>query len=518
MQKPQSTPQYEIKVWASRGCIHLILLTFGFIMLFPFIYMMLASLKNNQDYASNPRRLLPYTQLTTEYQGTEVPLYSFEVNGEERDAIIASGDDDKVDFGYLTTRALLEAELKNDTHANARRRPEVLLVFPRSGVNDAGEEFELGEEVGQEIILRRQDEGGQIELTDRNNRTNEFTVYGVALAGDAQTTRLAQYETQIPLLAYQGSGFSLTGDEVVLVNTGREETLLDVGGNDRAYPVYEVRSGDNLQNVQELLMASNSTVTVFADPNDADFVVYTTPIETVKAAEKVEFQLGNYDTVLGRGADESLQLDRPLVNTVLVTIAVVLGQLVTSVFGGYAFSRIPFKGRDTLFLAYLGSIMIPFVVLIVPMYKLMVAIEWNDRVVSLIVPWIFSAYGTFLMRQFFVTFPKEIEEAALLDGCSRLRILWRIFVPLSTPVIATQAIFTFLYAWNSFIWPLVIISTNNKENHVLTLSLITLSNIHADKPNLVLTGAAVMILPPILVFILAQKYFVEGITSSGLKG
>ena len=114
-----------------------------------------------------------------------------------------------------------------------------------------------------------------------------------------------------------------------------------------------------------------------------------------------------------------------------------LGQVVTSIFGGYAFARVPFKGRDALFVLYLGSIMIPFMVLIVPMYRLMVAIGWENRLVSLIVPWIFTAYGTFLMRQFFLTIPKEIEEAALLDGCSRVRILWTIFVPLSTPAIAT---------------------------------------------------------------------------------
>lgn len=507
----QKEPSHELKVWASRGCIHLFLLTFGFIMLFPFIYMILASLKNNQDFAGNPRRLLPFTQLDTNFRDTPVPLYSFNVNGSNRDAVIASGDDDKVEFGYLTTRALLEAELKTDAHANARRRPEVYLALPIGWVASDGTEIELDKAAGTEITLSRTDT--KIELTDRNNRTNEFTAYNLALDGQDQNTTLTLYNITVPLFAYSGS--RLKGEEWVLVNTGREETLLDKEGKDRGYLVFELRSRDS---VQELLMASNSTVTAFVDPGDIDFVVYTTPVETVKAAEKVEFQLTNYDTVLGRGEDQSLKLDRPLVNTVLVTISVVLGQIVTSVFGGYAFSRIDFRGRDTLFLAYLGSIMIPFVVLIVPMYKLMVAIEWNDRIVSLIVPWIFSAYGTFLMRQFFVTFPKEIEEAALLDGCSRLRILWRIFVPLSTPVIATQAIFTFLYAWNSFIWPLVIISTNNKDNHVLTLSLITLSNIHADKPNLVLTGAAVMILPPILVFILAQKYFVEGITSSGLKG
>jgi ABC-type glycerol-3-phosphate transport system permease component len=168
---------------------------------------------------------------------------------------------------------------------------------------------------------------------------------------------------------------------------------------------------------------------------------------------------------------------------------------------------------------YLGSIMIPFVVLIVPMYRLMVEIGWQARIVSLIVPWIFSAYGTFLMRQFFMSIPVEIEEAALLDGCSRFRILWQIFVPLSTPAIATQGIFTFLYAWNSFLWPLFMFGDRPSDSRVLTLALISLANrASAGEPNLVFTGAAVTILPPVIIFILAQKYFVEGIATSGLKG
>ena len=196
----------------------------------------------------------------------------------------------------------------------------------------------------------------------------------------------------------------------------------------------------------------------------------------------------------------------------------VSGQLITSIFGGYAFSRIEFRGRDTLFLAYLGSIMIPFVVLIIPIYRLMVILDWQNQIVSLIIPWIFTAYGTFLLRQFFMSIPKEIEEAALIDGASRFRILWQIFVPLSKPAIATLAIFSFLYAWNSFLWPLLIIGEGNEANHVLTLSLIRLSNVAADKPNIVLTGAAIAILPPMIIFVLAQKYFIEGVASSGLKG
>ncbi len=292
------------------------------------------------------------------------------------------------------------------------------------------------------------------------------------------------------------------------ISTGEKMTVTDALGNSAEFEVFEVTLDGQ---TQRLLLAYRSRLDEFVDPDDPQVVTYAVQ-RTAKAVERVDLQFSNYDTVLG------LNLDRALINTALVTLGVTVGQVVTSVFGGYAFARIPFKGRDTIFLLYLGSIMIPFMVLVVPMYKLMVAIGWENRLVSLIVPWIFTAYGTFLMRQFFLTIPKEIEEAALLDGCSRLRILWTIFVPLSMPAVATQVIFTFLYAWNSFLWPLLIIGEGNESNHVLTLSLIRLSNIAADKPNLVMTGAAIAILPPIIVFILAQKYFIEGIATSGLKG
>ncbi|NWF80446.1 MAG: carbohydrate ABC transporter permease [Chloroflexi bacterium] len=201
----------------------------------------------------------------------------------------------------------------------------------------------------------------------------------------------------------------------------------------------------------------------------------------------------------------------------LVTILVVLGQVTTSVLGGYAFARLNFPGRDSLFLVYLGTIMIPFVVLIIPMYQLMVIIGWVDRIAALTLPWIFTAYGTFLMRQFFISIPRDLEEAALMDGASRLRILWQVFVPLAGPAIATQATFTFLYAWNSFVWPLVVINTGNYSNQVLTLSLMVLQGRAADSPNLVMAGTTIAVALPLLIFVLAQRYFVEGIATTGIK-
>ena len=287
-----------------------------------------------------------------------------------------------------------------------------------------------------------------------------------------------------------------TNQQKVDVN-GKQEKLFDVDVDGQIVP---------------MVLISQTTVGEFIDPKNPENKIFqnvrlSTPVETLGGHPE------NYVEVI-----ELNNMARALTNTALVTILVVLGQLVTSVVGGYAFARLKFPGRDTVFVFYLGTIMIPFVMLIVPLYQLMVLIGWTDRLAALIIPWIFTAYGTFLMRQHFITFPKEIEEAALLDGASRLQILTQILIPASVPALATQATFTFLYAWNSFIWPLVIINVGNEKNHVLTLALNVLRGRASDTPNLILAGAAIAIIPPLIVFILGQRFFVESVASSGVKG
>ncbi len=406
--------QNPIMFYAGRVVIYALLVGFAWLMLFPFTYMIMSSLKTNSDVFRAPPRLLPYSSLTTEYDGEERTLYTFTVDGEDRQ-MVPTGE--RIRYGFFTT--------EDNINWENNRESEVIAEVPL----DEAEELR------------------EVELTGPDGETDEFDVYNVPVNG----------ETRELILAYRGS--------------------------------------------QD----------VFVDPNDPSVTALGVQ-RTADPVEELEFQFGNYQAVF------NLNLDRALVNTTIVTISVVAGQLVTSIFGGYAFSRLRFRGRDSLFLVYLGSIMIPFVVLVIPMYRLMVVIGWQEQLVSLIVPWIFTAYGTFLMRQFFMTIPKELEEAALMDGASRMRILWTIFVPLSKPAVATLTIFSFLYAWNSFLWPLLIIGEGNVENHVLTLSLIRLNNAFADQPNFILTGAAVAILPPIIVFILAQRYFIEGVATSGLKG
>lgn len=286
-------------------------------------------------------------------------------------------------------------------------------------------------------------------------------------------------------------------DQKKVTINGEEKDLFDVEVEGQVIPMIQV---------------GQTVLGKFVDPANPEISVLQN-VRFSQPVEKLTAHPENYQDVI------KLQgMDRSLANTTLVTLLLVIGTLATSVVGSYAFARLRFPGRDNIFLIYLGTLMIPFAVLITPLYQLMVLIGWVDNMAALIIPWIFSAYGTFLMRQFFITVPKEIEEAALIDGASRFQILWRIFLPAATPALATLATFTFLYAWNSFFWPLVIINTGNTANHVLTLSLNVLRGRAADSPNLILAGAAIAILPPLIVFILGQRFFVESVTSSGVKG
>ncbi|MCB0190458.1 MAG: carbohydrate ABC transporter permease [Anaerolineae bacterium] len=301
------------------------------------------------------------------------------------------------------------------------------------------------------------------------------------------------YEREIREVRPTG-GF--TNQETIPID-GEEMDLFDIEVDGQVIPMIQVSQTA----LGRFVSVENPEVSVLQN------VRLSQPVENLTAHPE------NYREVI-----ELQGLDRSLINTTMVTVLVVIGQLATSVVGGYAFARLRFPGRDNIFLVYLGTLMIPFSVLIMPLYQLMVWIGWVDNMAALIVPWIFTAYGTFLMRQFFITIPREIEEAALIDGASRFQILWRIFLPASAPALATLGTFSFLYAWNSFFWPLVVINTGNVQNHVLTLSLNVLRGRASDSPNLILAGAAIAILPPLIIFILGQRFFVESVTSSGVKG
>ncbi|HEV8632801.1 MAG TPA: carbohydrate ABC transporter permease [Chloroflexota bacterium] len=209
---------------------------------------------------------------------------------------------------------------------------------------------------------------------------------------------------------------------------------------------------------------------------------------------------------------------RFFLNSVIVAVGATVGQLLTCSMAGYSFARLRYPGRDRIFLAYLATMMIPFPVLMIPLFILMRGLALVDTLQGLIVPAVFSAWGTFLMRQFMLTIPRELEEAARVDGCSHLGIYWRIILPLCKPVIATLGIFTFLHMWNEFLWPLIMI--NSVDNKTLPLGLAMFQNRVAFKTpwHLLMAAATFSIIPVLGVFVLGQKYYVRGIATTGLKG
>lgn len=205
-------------------------------------------------------------------------------------------------------------------------------------------------------------------------------------------------------------------------------------------------------------------------------------------------------------------------NSFVVATLETLGVLFTSSLAGYSFARLRYPGRDQLFLIYLSTLMIPFAVRMIPLFVLMRAFGWVDSLTALIVPGMFSAWGTFLMRQFMLTIPRELEDAALIDGCSFFRIYWRIILPLTMPALATLGIFHFMGSWNAFLWPLIIL--NSMSNKTLPLGLAAFQAMVAMKTpwHLVMAAAVVSVVPIIIVFMLGQKYYVRGIVTTGLKG
>lgn len=203
-------------------------------------------------------------------------------------------------------------------------------------------------------------------------------------------------------------------------------------------------------------------------------------------------------------------------NSLFVALAVTLGQLVTCSLAAYAFARMQFKGRDILFYIFLGTMMVPAHVTMIPSFMILHWLGWIDSYAALIAPGLASAFGTFLLRQFFLTIPRELEEAAFIDGCSRFTVLFRIILPLARPALATLAIFTFMTLFNDFIWPLIVLNSENM--YTVQLGLAIFRDQYSTEWGNLMAGSVVATLPILLVFFFAQKYFIQGITLSGLKG
>lgn len=203
-------------------------------------------------------------------------------------------------------------------------------------------------------------------------------------------------------------------------------------------------------------------------------------------------------------------------NTAFLTIVVTTLQLLTSSFAAYAFAKLKFKHRDKLFLAYIATIAMPWQVYMVPQFLMMRKMGLNDKLLAMICLQAFSAFGVFLMKQFYEDIPDSLIEAARIDGMSEYRIYWKIMLPLSKPALSTLVIFTFINTWNDYLGPLIYLKSTSKKTIQLGLKMF-ISQYSSDY-GLIMAGSVLSLIPLIIVFLIFQRYFVEGIASTGIKG
>lgn len=212
---------------------------------------------------------------------------------------------------------------------------------------------------------------------------------------------------------------------------------------------------------------------------------------------------------------EAIPLGQYYWNSIVVCGLTTIGQLITSILAAYVFARLDFPGKDVIFLVILGTMMIPEQVKMIPTFIVLRQFNWIDSFTGLIVPALVHPFGIFMLRQFFLGIPHELEDAARMDGCSRLTILYRIILPLSKAPISALAVFVFMFQWNAFLWPLIVL--NSRENYTLQIGLAMLRGDVGTDWALQMATTSLATIPVVLLFLVAQKQFIRGITMTGLK-
>ena len=212
----------------------------------------------------------------------------------------------------------------------------------------------------------------------------------------------------------------------------------------------------------------------------------------------------------------ALPFARVYLNTIISTVVTTVVQVMFCSMAAYAFARIEFPFKNAIFVLILSVLMVPGQIFLIPQYQIIQKVGLLDTIPALFLPNLFSAFGTFLLRQFFLSLPKELEEAALLDGCNRYQIFWKIMLPLTKPGIVSLVIFTAKFAWNDFMWPLIV----NTSPKMMTLgpALSTLQGQYTTKYPMQMAGAVMAVIPIIVLFFIFQKQCIEGVAQSGIKG
>jgi multiple sugar transport system permease protein len=291
--------------------------------------------------------------------------------------------------------------------------------------------------------------------------------------------------------------------------------------NGQEYPLYNVKTPEGIKQYAALKIEGG--VADFVDPANPDVVI---PTELQQGAErvaeavmKISFRWQNYPDAMNRGSRPTVGTSfwTYLKNSLIIAVFSIVGTLVSNTPVAYAFARIKFPGRDLLFIFVLATMMLPFQVTMIPIYLFFNDfLGWGDSFLPLIIPTFFAnAYDVFLLRQFFKTIPEEMCDAARVDGASEWQIFTQIVLPLSTPVLATITVFTFLWAWNDFTGPLLFLTS--PKNFTMALGLQDFQGQHTMMWNQMMAAATIFTIPIIVAFFFAQKTFIQGIKLTGTK-
>ena len=278
------------------------------------------------------------------------------------------------------------------------------------------------------------------------------------------------------------------------------------------YPVYNVPTADGTH--QWALVDPRREDASFVDPAhpESGLIEWQGRWRTLEQAWRFDLNLDNFATVWNQ-----ISFGRLLLNTFAIALLGTFGTLLSSVAVAYGFSRFRFRGRNGLFLLLLSTIILPFQITLVPTFAVFLGLHWTGTWLPLIVPHFFAnAYNVFLLRQYFVTIPRELDEAAMIDGASPLRVLTSVIVPLSVPVLVAVGLFHFFWAWNDFFQPLIYLQ-GNAEAQPLSVGIAVFNALYSQKPTLIQAAAVMSLIVPVAVFFFAQRAFMRGIVITGVE-
>lgn len=215
---------------------------------------------------------------------------------------------------------------------------------------------------------------------------------------------------------------------------------------------------------------------------------------------------------------ERINLTRTIFNSLFVGVAGTAGQVIVAAMAAYAFARMRWRGRNAVFVLYLATMMIPSVVLVIPQFVVIRMLGWTNTYAALIVPPLFNAFGTFLLRQAFLAIPRDFDEAAFIDGANHFTVFWRVILPLAKPSLATLVVLSFMGLWNAYLWPLFVARTEAVQTLPVALAQLQAGPRALTEWNLVMAGAVITVLPILIAYLLAQKWFVQSVVANGIKG